>query len=64
MARNSLRATAAGYWTLLIAIGVLFPVTLLLPMVGIDIARLLAIVGVATPGLAFALMEARDAREN
>jgi uncharacterized iron-regulated membrane protein len=63
MARNSLRAVAAGYWTMLIAVGVLFPVSLLLPVVGIDVARILAIVAVATPGAAFAILEARDARE-
>ncbi|MES1157357.1 MAG: hypothetical protein ABUL73_06210 [Alphaproteobacteria bacterium] len=62
MSRNALRAMAAGYWCMLIATAVLLPLSFLASLNVIDIARAFAIVGVASPVFAFAMLERFDDR--
>ena len=62
IARNGLRAMAAGYWCMVVAVALFVPLSIFAQLGLIDLARAFAIVAVASPVFAFALLERIDDR--
>jgi hypothetical protein len=64
MAHNRLMAIAAGFWALVLGVATAAPIAFWFAATTLDIVRLLAIIAVAGPVIAFAALEGRDGRDS